>query len=57
MAEGHTDSFDICAMLQEEFHNVDLAVARSHMQCSGVALIYHSVGNERNLKDGVRKYQ
>jgi hypothetical protein len=57
MAEGHTDSFDIRTVLKEEFHDVDVAAARSHMQCSGVALIYRPVENERNLRDGARKYQ
>jgi hypothetical protein len=57
MAQGHTDSFDIRTVLEEEFHHVDVAVARSHMQCGVVALIYFPVENETDLKDGAGTYQ
>jgi hypothetical protein len=54
-AQRHTDSFDICTVL-EEFHNVDVADARGHMQCGVVALIYRRVENETDLKDGAGTY-
>jgi hypothetical protein len=56
MAQGHTDSFDICTVLEEEFHNIDVAVARSHVQCGAGARIYHPVENEIDLKDGRGTY-
>jgi hypothetical protein len=56
MAQGHTDSFDICTVLEKEFHHVEVAVARSHVQCGVVALIYHPVENEKDLKDGTGTY-
>jgi hypothetical protein len=40
--QGHTDSVDIYAVLGKEFHNLDVAVVRSHMQSSSVVVTYHS---------------
>jgi hypothetical protein len=34
MVRGNTNSYDICTMLEEDFQNGDVAVARSHMQGS-----------------------
>jgi hypothetical protein len=37
---GHTDCVDICGALHEEFHNIDVAFYRSHMQGSSVIVAY-----------------
>jgi hypothetical protein len=41
MAQGHTNGIDICTVLKEEFHNIDVVAARSHMQGS-LAIVSYS---------------
>jgi hypothetical protein len=38
--QGHTHSFDIRTKLEEEFHNLNLAIERSHKQGSSLEVAY-----------------
>jgi hypothetical protein len=55
--QGHTDTVDICVVLEEEFHNFDVAVVRSHMQGSSVVVAYSLDVNEGDFRIGAGKYQ
>jgi hypothetical protein len=52
-----TDSVYICALLTEEFHNLNVAIDRSHMQGSSVIFVYSGDMNEVYRKLGPSTYQ
>jgi hypothetical protein len=45
-AQGHTGSVEIRATLEEEFHNLDVAIERRIMQRPSFVLVYGPVKNE-----------
>jgi hypothetical protein len=47
---GHTDSVEVCAALDEEFYNLDVALDGSHMQGSSVIVAYGQDVNGGDLE-------
>jgi hypothetical protein len=56
-AQRHTNNIDIRAALEEEFHNFNVAVDRSHMQGSSIVIAYGRDMNRGEFKIGLGTYR
>jgi hypothetical protein len=56
-AHGHTNSVDICVMVNQELHNLCLPVSRCVMKRSSAVTVYSPVVNDCGSKISCRTNQ